>query len=471
MAKTFKPVCLVVIVALVLLLVGVMLPAGVAQAADTGLQSPTATAPIGFGWDQNTPGFTTYAYADDSNYARGENGEGQIYFNYGFSIPNGATIDGIEVSLDSWYSGLGTYGTFRVFLTWNWGSNMTDYKEVSLTASETRHVLGGPTDTWGHPWTASELSNANFQVRIYAYTDAMCFLDWIPVTVYYTPTLFEHYNTGDNGSGLPHGDFWEGQTFTAESNHSVFAVNLKLRRVGSPGEVTVSIRDTSSGLPTGGDLASGTIDGNTVTTGATGEWYPIDLSPTINVTSGTLYAIVVKCPTAYEYNFAYPRADLDSPTYADGNRVWSDNSGSSWTPDTNTDFMFEVYGETLFSVTGTTGEVNCDLLASTTIEAYMGAVLKGSTVSDGSGDYTLSLPETGDYDIVASKAGYKDETQAISVSDTHTLDFMGETGLIPNAPDMSYVLACINHWLYPVSPCGLSMSKVLAVINAWLYPV
>ena len=84
----------------------------------------------------------------------------------------------------------------------------------------------------------------------------------------------------------------------------------------------------------------------------------------------------------------------------------------------------------------------------------------------------LSLPETGDYDVVASKAGYKDETQPISITSPgiYTLDFRGEHGLIPQAPSMSYVLGCVNHWLYPVEPCGLSMSKVLAVVNAWLYP-
>jgi len=125
------------------------------------------------------------------------------------------------------------------------------------------------------------------------------------------------------------------------------------------------------------------------------------------------------------------------------------------------------------SILGTTHEVNCDILPSTTVEAFKGDVSKGSTVSDPtSGDYTLSLPETGDYDIVASKAGFRNETQSISITGegTYTLNFRGEHGLIPNAPDMSYVLGCINAWLYPPPPCGLSMSKVLAVINAWLYP-
>ena len=122
-------------------------------------------------------------------------------------------------------------------------------------------------------------------------------------------------------------------------------------------------------------------------------------------------------------------------------------------------------------IAGVTSEVNCDILPEVTITLYKDAVETGSTTSDGSGNYILPVPELGDYDVVASKTGYKDETQSITITEaTYTLDFLGEQGLIPNAPNMSYVLACINHWLYPVPPCGLTMSKVLAVINAWLYP-
>ena len=124
------------------------------------------------------------------------------------------------------------------------------------------------------------------------------------------------------------------------------------------------------------------------------------------------------------------------------------------------------------SIVGMTGEVNCEILPEVTVELYDGGVLVSSTVSDGDGNYMLGVPGLGDYDVVASKAGFKDETQSVSIAapGIYTLDFLGEHGLIPNAPTMSYVLACINHWLYPEPPCGLSMSKVLAVINAWLYP-
>ena len=119
-----------------------------------------------------------------------------------------------------------------------------------------------------------------------------------------------------------------------------------------------------------------------------------------------------------------------------------------------------------------TGEVNCETLAETTVELYHGDVLKEGTFCDGSGCFALPVTEPEDYDLVASKTGFKNEAQPVAITDlgVYNLDFVGEQGLVPNAPNMSYVLGCINHWLYPPPPCGLSMSKVLAVINAWLYP-
>ena len=125
-------------------------------------------------------------------------------------------------------------------------------------------------------------------------------------------------------------------------------------------------------------------------------------------------------------------------------------------------------------LTGVTGEVNCELLGDVLVELFQDGTSKGSTTSGGDGNYSLSVPETGTYDVVASKDGFRDETQTdvVIVDGVNTLHFRGETGLIPNEPNMSYVLKCVNHWLYPPSEeCELTMSKVLAVVNAWLYPV
>ena len=210
---------------------------------------------------------------------------------------------------------------------------------------------------------------------------------------------------------------------------------------------------TDDFTPVRNDGATLTINSVTRTAGSTDFSYVGDALPW-QIPPGYSWRLVVRfAPTSVGPKTATFTVNSNDP---DTSNVTFDVSGNGVEP----------------QITGTTGEVNCDTLPETTVEAYQGVELKGSTVSDGSGNYTLSVPETGDYDIVASKTGSKDKTQSITISDTtYPLDFVGEHGLIPNAPSMSYVLECINHWLYPAAPCGLSMSKVLAVINAWLYPI
>lgn len=125
-------------------------------------------------------------------------------------------------------------------------------------------------------------------------------------------------------------------------------------------------------------------------------------------------------------------------------------------------------------LTGVTYEVNCDILPVVTVELFQDGISKGSTTGGGDGSYTLPAPASGTYDVVASKDGFRDETQTdiAIVEGVNTLDFRGNTGLIPNAPDVFYVLECVNLWLYGgEDPCALTVFKVLAVVNAWLYPV
>ena len=81
-------------------------------------------------------------------------------------------------------------------------------------------------------------------------------------------------------------------------------------------------------------------------------------------------------------------------------------------------------------------------------------------------------PELGNYTVVASKDGFRDREQTIDVTEPTTeVNFVADKGLIPNAPDMSYVLACINLWQFGTPDCKLEMSTVLAVINAWQFPI
>ena len=126
-------------------------------------------------------------------------------------------------------------------------------------------------------------------------------------------------------------------------------------------------------------------------------------------------------------------------------------------------------------VTGQTREANCDTLPQVAVCLYQDQVLLDCTVSDDDGIFTLAMPEFGDYTVMASKAGFRDETQSMTITELeqeYTLDFTGDHGLIPNAPDLFYVLDCIDLWLYPPGDeCGPTLFRVLDVIDAWLYPV
>jgi hypothetical protein len=129
-------------------------------------------------------------------------------------------------------------------------------------------------------------------------------------------------------------------------------------------------------------------------------------------------------------------------------------------------------------ISGVTTEVNCQPLDAVTLQLFdsEGVTPIGDpATSDGSGNYTLaaSVSETGSYEVVASKTGFKDEAQSISITELgqeYTMDFRGDHGLIPDAPDVFYILECVNLWLYGEDPCALTVFKVLAVVNAWLYP-
>ncbi len=85
-----------------------------------------------------------------------------------------------------------------------------------------------------------------------------------------------------------------------------------------------------------------------------------------------------------------------------------------------------------------------------------------AATADAGGNYQMRVLTLGQHNIRASKAGFRSLTQSLTVTDmgaSYTLDFKGNTGLVPDAPDLSFVLNCINKWKFP--PDGGT---------AWIYP-
>lgn len=147
---------------------------------------------------------------------------------------------------------------------------------------------------------------------------------------------------------------------------------------------------------------------------------------------------------------------------ADGGDTWS---GNTW-PVTlvtrqSAPQPYRIYGETR--------EVSGNILPD--VQIFVDGVM--SVTGNASGEYEVTVTTTGNHTVSAGRAGYRNHARTIEVTgqeESCTLDFIGNDGLIPNAPNLSYVLECINKWKYPPDELGLDIQTVLSVINAWKYP-
>jgi hypothetical protein len=170
----------------------------------TGWYSPSAQSVQNGTGDSNGYELNpTYAFADDGLLAMDVNSgttpvadctnsgkDKHKFYNYNLPISASSLIQGIQVRLDA--KADSTTGTPKLCatLSWDGGSTWTGWKmSTVLTDSEQTYFLGGTSDTWGRAWTAAELSNATFQVRIadIANNDSTDFsLDWVAVNVTYS---------------------------------------------------------------------------------------------------------------------------------------------------------------------------------------------------------------------------------------------------------------------------------------------
>jgi hypothetical protein len=169
---------------------------------NTGFLSPSANAAQTSSAGDNN-GFQTNptnAHADDNLFAVDTNSgtnnntsctnngkDKHIYYNYGVSLPAGATINGIEVRLDALADSTSGAPKMCVQLSWNGGTSWTSAKTTAnLTTSAATYTLGGAADTWGRTWSVGDLSNGSFRVRIInvaSSTSRDFSLDWVAVQV------------------------------------------------------------------------------------------------------------------------------------------------------------------------------------------------------------------------------------------------------------------------------------------------
>ena len=175
-------------------------------ATSTGFRSATSQAAVTSGSGDNN-GFQTSAgnmlvddglFSVDTNSGTGTSTsctstskDRHVLSNFGFSVPGGSTIQGIEVKLNSKVDSTTGSPRFCVQLSWDGGTTWTTaITSGTLSTAETMYTLGGVTNTWGRTWTNTDFDNANFRVRLVmvaSSTSRDFSLDWVGVQVRYTP--------------------------------------------------------------------------------------------------------------------------------------------------------------------------------------------------------------------------------------------------------------------------------------------
>ena len=158
---------------------------------------------------------------------------------------------------------------------------------------------------------------------------------------------------------------WAGQTFMPTVSGQLKRVDVELFcascTANSP-NVTLSIRNTtgSPAVPTGADLGTATLLG--FNDGGAGGLKTFNFASPVSVTAGTRYAFVFRLVSAFAsgtvaYTCSCATTGFsDSNPYANGQRVTSANSGSTWTADTTVggrDMNFVTYINPGFASSGT----------------------------------------------------------------------------------------------------------------------
>ncbi|MEO1615987.1 MAG: DUF4347 domain-containing protein, partial [Planctomycetota bacterium] len=153
---------------------------------DTGFVSPTATGEDFNDFTNPTGAFTS----DDVRASEATDGDAQDYYDFNFGVPAGVLIDGIQFSVEGYREGF--LALPLIELSWDGGASYTNAGEIiPLTqSSDGTNTVGNSTNLWGRTWTADELSNENFRVRIAKPSGGANFhIDHLQARVFYTDTL------------------------------------------------------------------------------------------------------------------------------------------------------------------------------------------------------------------------------------------------------------------------------------------
>jgi len=131
-----------------------------------GFFDPTTDGPGILGnWQTPNGAYTS----NDGSEASGRDGRDQEWHGFGFSIPPGATIEGIEVRTEARNRDEVDIFSVRVELLDSLGNVVGDFKNFIISSTtEVVTILGDSSDLWNSGLTASEINSPNFGVRLTA---------------------------------------------------------------------------------------------------------------------------------------------------------------------------------------------------------------------------------------------------------------------------------------------------------------
>ena len=132
--------------------------------------------------------FTTFSRGGTSHYLKATN--------YGFTIPAGATINGILVETEAKRTSSVPTTDLRIVKN---GSISSTLKQISISTTEAYiscPASGASSDLWGETWTVSDINASGFGVvigNIINPISGTTSIDHIRITVYYTPSASKPY--------------------------------------------------------------------------------------------------------------------------------------------------------------------------------------------------------------------------------------------------------------------------------------
>jgi hypothetical protein len=159
------------------------------QAVSQGPNYAGAATATGWSSAANATGTPDSACASRS----GASGGTLDLTNFGFTIPDAATINGITVEVKFAGTAAGDDGV-RVRLL-KGGSPTTAFQDILAISGQSDcstsafQTVGSPTDPWGTSWTASDINAANFGVRLSKLGTGTSYVDSVRITVEYQDVM------------------------------------------------------------------------------------------------------------------------------------------------------------------------------------------------------------------------------------------------------------------------------------------